>query len=344
MDRNARILDLVAPDARVLEVGPSFSPILPKASGREVYTLDHADADELKAKYAGHGVDLARIEPVDFVWRGGPVHEAVPSALHGSFDAMILSHVLEHSPDPIGLLKSAAVLLRDGGVLSLANPDKRYCFDALKPVTGLGEWIEAHVEGRQRHGVRTLYEQSVVSVKNGEAIGWPSTAPPSDLRWVETGFDWPRPAAPDAPYVDCHASYFTPASFELLVFEGGQLGLIEFEVAKTFPTAGFEFFVTLRKAQPARLTDEAIAVRRMELHRRIMAELREQIDGWLGPAVASTPVREAAAADPAPRPEPLVPITAVEPVAAVDAALPRRSWVKGPAKRLMRRLRRRLSH
>jgi SAM-dependent methyltransferase len=329
MDRNARILALVAPDARVLEVGPSFSPILPKASGRDVLTLDHADADELKAKYAGHGVDLDRIEPVDFVWRGGPVHEAVPAELHGRFDAMILSHVLEHSPDPIGLLKSAAVLLREGGVLSLANPDKRYCFDALKPVTGAGEWIEAHVEGRQRHGVRTLFEQSVVSVKNGEAIAWPSAAPPSDLRWVEAGFDWPRPPGPDAPYVDCHASYFTPSSFELLVFECGQLGLIEFEVAQSFPTEGFEFFVTLRKVRPMRLPDAELAARRLALHRRVMAELRDQIDAWLGPAAPSQ----------APTPQPPTPEPVVESVAAPAAPAPARpSRFKGPLKRMVRRL------
>lgn len=343
MDRNARMLALVAADARVLEVGPSFSPILPKASGRDVFTLDHADADELKAKYAGHGVDLDRIEPVDFVWRGGPVHAAVPSALHGGFDAMILSHVLEHSPDPIGMLKSAAVLLRDGGVLSLANPDKRYCFDALKPVTGVGEWIEAHVEGRQRHGVRTLFEQSVVSVKNGEAIAWPSAAPPSDLRWVEAGFDWPRPPAPDAPYVDCHASYFTPASFELLIFEAGQLGLIDFEVARTFPTEGFEFFVTLRKVRPMRLADAELAARRLALHRRVMAELRDQIDAWLGPAVATTPPVPEAMDDAAPSSDAPTPIAASGPGAPDAAPLQRRSWVKGPVKRLVRRLRRRLS-
>jgi SAM-dependent methyltransferase len=315
MDRVARILALVPPEGRVLEVGPSFSPILPKASGRDVYTLDHADAEELKAKYAGHGVDLDRIESVDFVWRGGPVHEAVPPALHGGFDAMILSHVLEHSPDPIGMLKSAAVLLRDGGVLSLANPDKRFCFDALKPVTGAGEWIAAHVEGRQRHGVRTLFEQSVVSVKNGEAIAWASVTPPSDLRWVESSFDWPRPPASDAPYVDCHASYFTPSSFELLIFECGQLGLIEFEVARTFPTEGFEFFVTLRKARPVRLSDADLAARRMELHRRVLAEVREQIDAWLGP-VAAAPADMMA---PVPTPG-------------------RRSRLKGPLKRMVRRL------
>ena len=119
------------------------------------------------------------------------------------------------------------------------------------------------------------------------------------------------------------------------------IACLMFNLAALF---GWDLLVRLAGHAAGAIGAMAIHVRRIELHRRIMAELREQIDGWLGPAVASTPVREAAAADPAPRPEPLVPITAVESVAAVDAALPRRSWVKGPAKRLMRRLRRRLSH
>ena len=36
----------------------------------------------------------------------GSLDEAVPSELHGTFDACIASHVFEHIPDPIGLLGS----------------------------------------------------------------------------------------------------------------------------------------------------------------------------------------------------------------------------------------------
>jgi hypothetical protein len=34
-----------------IEIGPSFSPIAPKAQGFKVKTLDHATADELREKY-----------------------------------------------------------------------------------------------------------------------------------------------------------------------------------------------------------------------------------------------------------------------------------------------------
>src|SRR6478735_6926377 len=96
LDRNARLLEGVARDAALMEIGPSFNPVAPKAEGWQVTIVDHASQAELVAKYAGGAVETDRIEPVDVVWAGGPLHEAVPVERHGSYAALIACHVVEH--------------------------------------------------------------------------------------------------------------------------------------------------------------------------------------------------------------------------------------------------------
>jgi hypothetical protein len=51
------------------------------------------------------------VEPVDTP--SGPLSAAVPLAQHGSFDALVASHVIGHTPDLIAFLDSAAALVTD---------------------------------------------------------------------------------------------------------------------------------------------------------------------------------------------------------------------------------------
>ena len=81
---------------------------------------------------------------MDFVWTSGPMADAVPSDLHGTFGAFIASHVIEHTTDFIGFLDAAATLLAPDGVVILAVPDKRYCFDYFRPLTTTGKVLDAH--------------------------------------------------------------------------------------------------------------------------------------------------------------------------------------------------------
>ncbi|MGT2487459.1 hypothetical protein ACU4GA_18985 [Methylobacterium oryzae CBMB20] len=68
MDRAQQLLRSLAKDARIVEVGPSFSPLAPKRDGWNTFVIDHAPRAELIAKYHDQTVD--RIEEVDFVWTG----------------------------------------------------------------------------------------------------------------------------------------------------------------------------------------------------------------------------------------------------------------------------------
>jgi hypothetical protein len=69
-ERHQKILHHIDPARPGLEIGPSHRPTLTKAKGHNVKILDHATQDELREKYRTHGVDIAAIEAVDYVWNG----------------------------------------------------------------------------------------------------------------------------------------------------------------------------------------------------------------------------------------------------------------------------------
>jgi hypothetical protein len=61
-----------------LEIGPGFSPLVPKSSGRRIETVDHESAAELREKYRNEvNLDTSRIEEVDYVSDGRPLGEIV---------------------------------------------------------------------------------------------------------------------------------------------------------------------------------------------------------------------------------------------------------------------------
>jgi SAM-dependent methyltransferase len=281
VDRVAKILFGIERGMRVLELGPSFSPIASKEEGWNVCTVDHAPRGELVEKYRDDpSVDTSRIEEVDVVWSGGPLDEALPVAWHGSFDACIASHLLEHIPDPIGLFRSLEQVLAPAGIVSLALPDKRFCFDYFKPLSYAGDVLDAHVHGLTRHRVKTLFDYVAYGATSRGEPGW-SRRPVTDLALVAT-LDEAKEQV-DAyirdeseGYVDCHAWHFTPSSFELLMLELGALELIYFSIAHSFPTEGFEFFVTLRRGRAVPGGQEELQAERLRLLRRTMQELADQ--------------------------------------------------------------------
>ena len=68
--------------------------------------------------------------------------ESLKSVPDGSQDFVIANHVIEHMANPIGALLNWARVLKDGGRLFLAVPDKHTTFDANRPLTPLSHVIE----------------------------------------------------------------------------------------------------------------------------------------------------------------------------------------------------------
>jgi len=256
----------------LIEIGPSYSPVIPKSDGWRTTIIDHATRAELVQKYAEQ--PTSNIEEVDYVWRDGSLLDAVPAHLHGTFDGLIASHVAEHVPDLIGFFQTAATLLKPTGTLVLALPDKRLCFDFFQPLSTLGNVIDGR--GKTRHSQGVLLDNAAYHALKGG--GWdPHDTQPVTLA---NAFDATREyLIPDRSgvYRDSHAWRFTPASFQLLMLELNLLHLIPWSITQLQPAAAVEFYAWMQRAE-IQLPSNEITLRRLSLLRETVLETKEQVN------------------------------------------------------------------
>lgn len=278
MNRTEKLLHHFDKNGLCMEIGPGYNPLLPKREGWRTISVDHADRAGLVEKYKRFDVDTAAIEEVDVVWAGGDLSEAIPQSLLGTIDACVASHVIEHIPNPVKFFQAMARILKPGGQLSLAVPDKRYCFDFFQPLTCTGDWLHAWKRNAEIHSQRALFQHIAYTVSADGATTWGQLSFLKNIRFLNNSlplalkhFNSYEEDGKGA-YQDCHAWHFTPSSFGLLMLELSQLGLIPLTVAETHPSSGCEFFVLLRNAAPPPIQEEELQRRRLELLRKIVEE------------------------------------------------------------------------
>jgi len=85
-------------------------------------------------------LDLVKVDIVD----DGETLATIPD---GSQDFVIANHFIEHCQDPIGALTNHFRVLKAGGILYLAVPDKRFTFDNDRPVTPISHLYQDHEIG-----------------------------------------------------------------------------------------------------------------------------------------------------------------------------------------------------
>jgi SAM-dependent methyltransferase len=86
-----------------------------------------------------------------------------------SLDFVIANHFIEHCADPIGTIRVFASKLRAEGVIYMAVPDKRFCFDKQRPSTSF-EHLEAdHEDGGAASRVAHFVEFIRFSHFHGQA-------------------------------------------------------------------------------------------------------------------------------------------------------------------------------
>jgi GT2 family glycosyltransferase len=74
----------------------------------------------------------------------------MPSIEDQSMDFAVANHVLEHCENPIGAIEELLRVVRVGGIVYLAIPDKRHTFDHARDVTTLQHLIDDHRRGPGR--------------------------------------------------------------------------------------------------------------------------------------------------------------------------------------------------
>lgn len=232
-----------------LEIGPSHSPLAPKAEDFHVEILDHATAQDLRTKYRNAGVNIDHIEEVDFVWRGEPLPETV--GRQSCYDWIVASHVIEHTPDLVGFLADCQALLHETGRLILVIPDKRYCFDHFQNLTSTGDVLDAHQLGRTRPSPGRIFDHYANAVRKGRSgtLSWHRHAPGA-LRLAhgtEEARDAWRNAQTGDEYIDVHNWRFTPESFRFIIDDLRDLGLLELGITDGPTGAAGEFCACLQR-------------------------------------------------------------------------------------------------
>ncbi len=123
-----------------IEIGALYRPLCVPRAARVRY-VDRMPVSALRAQYP----ELAgeSLVGVDIVADG----ETLVGIPDESQDFVIANHFLEHCQNPILALESMLRVLKPGGILFLAVPDKRYTFDAGRSVTPLEHVLRDYVDG-----------------------------------------------------------------------------------------------------------------------------------------------------------------------------------------------------
>jgi len=254
-----------------LEIGPCHRPAAPKRDGFNVEIVDHLTREQLLEKHKNSNLTLDQVEEVDHIWSGQPYSELTGKTKH--YDWIIASHVIEHTPDLIGFLLDFDSVLKDDGVISLAIPDKRYCFDYYRPITGISKVIDHHLQGNKKNSPGTVAEYILNVVKKSGVGAWDEKTQGDheffhDLELAKKNLEI---AKRGRVHIDCHTWCFVPHSFRLLISDLNQLGFLPFKEVSFSRIGGSEFFMTLSRA------GKGLDMSRLDALKRIEDEMLEPV-------------------------------------------------------------------
>jgi SAM-dependent methyltransferase len=205
-----------------LEVGALHLP-LPLPRGAHARYVDRMTVEDLRAHYPE--LDEYELVRPDFVDDG----EELASVPSDSMDFVIVNHLIEHTQDPIGALLAQARVLREGGILYLAAPDRRRTsFDRDREETTLEHLVRDHEVGPEgsRSAHYDEWTRLAIRIPEDEATA--------------------HAAALEEQDYSIHFHTFTLTSFLALILRAREAYGLPLEVVAT-ETNGHEFIVIARR-------------------------------------------------------------------------------------------------
>lgn len=298
MDRKALLLKHIDPATPGIEIAPYFNPVLAKRDGHPVLTLDVFDTATLRERaLKDRNIPDSRIdeiEEVDIVSDACSLGESITRmGRAGQFGYVMSSHNFEHLPDPIRFLQGCSIALQPGGIVSMAVPDCRACFDHFRMPTRLSDWLRAYHERHDQPSPESIFDMAA-NMAEYFRDGVPATG--CDIRFDDPSRFLPRndlrsayaeyrsQLAAKQPYRDTHVTVTFGVALENLLSDLRFLGLIDLDVIEVTETLGLEFFVHLRKpATPAPLDEAGFYAARAARQRKIADSLGTSGYGRPGP-------------------------------------------------------------
>lgn len=261
MQRLDELLKYIDRSSVGIEVAPYFNPALPKAKGNKVLILDVFDTETLRGYAAKDPLipptRVMEIEDVDIVGDASSIAEMLATKqLSGQIGFVISSHNFEHLPNPIKFLRGCSAVLKPGGMLSMAVPDNRACFDHFRMPTRLSEWLAAYHGNFTQPSAEAIFDLAAnKSHFMIRGMAYPSCNIDRDAAEdfvlagdITTAYSeyLERLNGPFA-YFDTHCTVMFPQTLELMLRDLKHLGLCDLEIVEVSATYGHEFFVHLRK-------------------------------------------------------------------------------------------------
>jgi SAM-dependent methyltransferase len=234
-----------------LEIGALCRPLVCKSQG-DVYYVDYADAAFLRQRYADDPtVDVDQIVEVDFLWGEQPLREITGGR---AFDYIIASHVIEHVPDLITWLDELRSVLKPGGTIRLAIPDRRYSFDYLRRESRFVDALDAYLRRARRPLPIAILDHLLNTAHVDCAEAWRKPPDPQKLEPIHSfaqALDCAQGELDSSVYHDVHCWVFTPSSFVDLLEEMSRHDLLRLSCERLTPTDPnqLEFFVSLRHSR-----------------------------------------------------------------------------------------------
>jgi len=248
MATNNLILKFVDKTKPGLEIGPSLNPAVTKKDGYNVKILDHLSESELKEKYKHR--DLTNIESVDYVWKGESYRSIIGEDVY--FDWIIASHVIEHTTDMITFFNQCSNLLTSTGIISLAIPDHRYCFDHYRVKSSLAQVIDSFHFKNTKHTIGSIAEHYLNAVKNKGRLAWSKARTDNEYSLCFTtsqAIAKIKTNVASKDYIDVHNWKLTPNHFQSIIVDLNLLGYIDLKLKSISRTIGHEFYATLIKGK-----------------------------------------------------------------------------------------------